>query len=256
MPNCKGCGGSYDDNFKFCPYCGRAKPEPEAVKIQVSVSSIDKWETCKITRQTLRDWDDGWSIGGLTAYFRAEAIGSKGVFIPGESPRFLGVYHRKEPGYSWELKKSGDRLAYSFFVNQLIKDGWEPTGTGEKWWESQFRRRFEDKYPLPWTTWEVQRGQRTRTGYYFYIVNNSTSPPKEGPTSREFQAKTGFLTSDHTAEKPERLQILNEFLDKLQSEGYELVPPSESEPLKGCYYGINEPNPNLWFFRILLKREY
>lgn len=27
MPVCQGCGGSYDDKFKFCPYCGRAKPE-------------------------------------------------------------------------------------------------------------------------------------------------------------------------------------------------------------------------------------
>ena len=27
MPICKGCGASYDDEFKFCPYCGRAKPD-------------------------------------------------------------------------------------------------------------------------------------------------------------------------------------------------------------------------------------
>ncbi len=28
MPLCQGCGASYDDNFKFCPHCGRAKPAP------------------------------------------------------------------------------------------------------------------------------------------------------------------------------------------------------------------------------------
>ena len=35
MPVCIGCGGSYDSNFRFCPFCGRAKPEPETVKIQL-----------------------------------------------------------------------------------------------------------------------------------------------------------------------------------------------------------------------------
>ena len=31
---------------KFCPYCGRAKPEPETIK--VSVTTNDVWETCEI----------------------------------------------------------------------------------------------------------------------------------------------------------------------------------------------------------------
>jgi hypothetical protein len=48
MPVCKGCGGSYDNEFKFCPYCGRAKPESDPLKIQVNVTSNDRWETCKI----------------------------------------------------------------------------------------------------------------------------------------------------------------------------------------------------------------
>jgi hypothetical protein len=31
MPICEGCGGNYDDAFKFCPNCGRPAPAPKAV---------------------------------------------------------------------------------------------------------------------------------------------------------------------------------------------------------------------------------
>lgn len=36
MPTCLGCGASYDDRFAFCPYCGRAKPQPHTVRVQVA----------------------------------------------------------------------------------------------------------------------------------------------------------------------------------------------------------------------------
>lgn len=35
MPECPGCGASYIDDFKFCPHCGRAKPEPPKIHIEV-----------------------------------------------------------------------------------------------------------------------------------------------------------------------------------------------------------------------------
>jgi hypothetical protein len=38
MPICEGCGASYEDTYKFCPHCGRAKPEPLKVNIEVDVS--------------------------------------------------------------------------------------------------------------------------------------------------------------------------------------------------------------------------
>lgn len=40
MPLCQGCGASYDDNFKFCPHCGRAKPEPQAINLNVQVAPV------------------------------------------------------------------------------------------------------------------------------------------------------------------------------------------------------------------------
>jgi hypothetical protein len=40
MPLCQGCGASYDDNYKFCPHCGLAKPEPEAITLNVQVAPV------------------------------------------------------------------------------------------------------------------------------------------------------------------------------------------------------------------------
>lgn len=40
MPLCQGCGASYDDNFKFCPHCDRAKPEPQAINLNVQVAPV------------------------------------------------------------------------------------------------------------------------------------------------------------------------------------------------------------------------
>ncbi|MEI6289764.1 MAG: hypothetical protein WCP19_04965 [Chloroflexota bacterium] len=33
MSVCKGCGGSYDNNFQFCPYCGRETPKAPTSEI-------------------------------------------------------------------------------------------------------------------------------------------------------------------------------------------------------------------------------
>jgi hypothetical protein len=38
--DCPGCGGTCDSAFKFCPHCGRAKPEPKALgSIDLKLSS-------------------------------------------------------------------------------------------------------------------------------------------------------------------------------------------------------------------------
>jgi len=37
MLTCTGCGASYNDTCKFCPYCGRAKREPESMNLNVHV---------------------------------------------------------------------------------------------------------------------------------------------------------------------------------------------------------------------------
>ena len=40
MSTCAACGASYDDTFKFCPHCGRAKPEPELINLNVRVAPV------------------------------------------------------------------------------------------------------------------------------------------------------------------------------------------------------------------------
>lgn len=40
MSTCAACGACYDDTFKFCPHCGRAKPEPESINLNVRVAPV------------------------------------------------------------------------------------------------------------------------------------------------------------------------------------------------------------------------
>ena len=35
MPICEGCGSSFEDKFKFCPYCGRSTPGPKIVQVDI-----------------------------------------------------------------------------------------------------------------------------------------------------------------------------------------------------------------------------
>ena len=70
MPLCQGCGASYDDNYKFCPHCGRAKPEPEAINLNVRVAPVRyeeavlKIEVVGTTELTEPPFD--YRLGGLT----------------------------------------------------------------------------------------------------------------------------------------------------------------------------------------------
>lgn len=34
MPKCQSCAANYDDNFRFCPYCGTAKPTSHILVVQ------------------------------------------------------------------------------------------------------------------------------------------------------------------------------------------------------------------------------
>lgn len=45
---CPSCAASYEDTFKFCPYCGRSKPEPASLHIKVEEP---RWEYLKIEEE-------------------------------------------------------------------------------------------------------------------------------------------------------------------------------------------------------------
>lgn len=237
MPVCKGCGGSFDDGFKFCPYCGRAKPESEAIMIEINVSSDDKWEICQ-TRQYTYISDNERNGEVHAGYFWADGVGRNGVFNAGESPIFQG--------------SNGSKLTHDFLVNRLIKNGWEPDGSfGEEWWQKQFRRRYGQEYPPSWTTWEIcLESGMSNTGYFVIrgCPSRNEKKPLKRNKSREF--KTSFF--GWANENLEKRQILEEFLTELKSEGYKLVSSSENESLKKCYW---EEWQDLWYFQILTKEE-
>jgi uncharacterized protein YjbI with pentapeptide repeats len=42
MPLCDGCGASYENSFKFCPHCGRAKTEPQKIIVEHVIQESDR----------------------------------------------------------------------------------------------------------------------------------------------------------------------------------------------------------------------
>lgn len=250
MPVCKGCGGSFDDSFRFCPYCGRAKPESEVIKVEINVSSDDKWETCQIRRYIYKEEQTYTDVNVEVGYFWADCIGPNGTFSAGESPIFDVVYARDKKNYKWKVSRSGSTPAHDFLVNQLIKNGWEPDGSfGEEWWQNKFRRPYGKEYPPSWTTWEIDFEEKGNAGYFVTLSGpsgNKEEPVKRGK-SKEFN--TRFLGLFGGAGRPERKQILEEFLAELKSQGYKLVSPSENKNLRKCR------DNQAYFFQILTKEE-
>lgn len=125
MPVCQGCGGSYDDGFKFCPNCGRAKPEPESLRIHVSVSSEDRWETCRLVREIV-------AVGVTkkqTWRYCAEATGPMGIYPARKSPVIWGI-------------EGDDSEARHILIDQLSADGWESVPTSG----DHFRRRLSSDW--------------------------------------------------------------------------------------------------------------
>ncbi len=70
MPLCQGCGASFDDNYKFCPHCGRARPEPESINLNVRFAparyeeAVLKIEVVGTTELTEPPFD--WRPSGMT----------------------------------------------------------------------------------------------------------------------------------------------------------------------------------------------
>jgi hypothetical protein len=85
MPVCEGCGGSYDDQFKFYPYCGRVKPK-DSIQINVNVSSEDVWESCEIR---LIKENRGF-FKSADYYFEGTAIGPNGKYAAKTSDKLIG----------------------------------------------------------------------------------------------------------------------------------------------------------------------
>jgi len=262
MPVCKGCGGSYDDKFKFCPYCGRSTPEPESLKVEIKVSSSDRFEICQIENYL---WD---GVEYSSGKFYAEAIGMNGEYVAGESPNYW-VHHRTSVGGLGGLVNgySGAGIAHSFLINQLSEDGWEAvTLSGGKWWQTRFQRRVGEDYPKPWSLWLITVKQ-SRLGYYFELSNTKMRGKKWETIihAKSHEYKQQQNISLFTANKKMKLEEINkenlrnleEFLEEIISDEFKPIEHAMNEQLKKCiteklgYLGYD----HLWHYRVFLKRE-
>jgi hypothetical protein len=248
MPVCKGCGASYDDKHEFCSYCGRAKPEPESAKVQVSISFQDKWETCRIYTES---WEEP-NYYSVNKYW-AEAIGPNGKYLAGESSPFryyFGSTLYQKKGYT------GAGPAHNFLVNQLASDGWEAINSGGEWWETQFRRRVDENNPRPWTLWVLNPKTSGIKKHQFNLTRIKGTKKIKGKECADWvihglstEFKGGFVNIGRSEEME---RILEEFVRKMMGENFEPIPQKANENLKKCFM---EDTSSLWFFRALLKRK-
>ena len=157
MPVCKGCGGSYDNQFKFCPHCGRAKPEPATINI--NVTSDDVWEACEIILARDKDSEKKFlNVSVKFSYrFFAEAIGPKGRYQAAvsdilEQGNLFGwgqcdyYYYRGPDGmgspiFMWKRDNAQQKL--DILVKKLASDGWQPTSRGQEWYSERFKRKVK-----------------------------------------------------------------------------------------------------------------
>lgn len=72
MPLCEGCGSSFEDTFKFCPFCGRAKPEPKKINIEVDITRKPACDDCPICG----DGANVQKVSAIVAAGTSEANGS------------------------------------------------------------------------------------------------------------------------------------------------------------------------------------
>jgi len=139
MAICEGCGGSFDSSFKFCPNCGRAKKEPDSLRIDINVNE-QNWETCEIKYMIVK----GPGIFSAPKIkFVVEARGKNGINHVAESKAFDGEadYNGTYPPIYY-----GDRIdiaknVFGKLEIELLKDGWEYLGYyADAYYAKKYRR--------------------------------------------------------------------------------------------------------------------
>lgn len=143
MPLCEGCGGNYDDKFKFCPHCGRARPDP--ITININVTSDDVWETCEIYIVSEKK-----SVFKTDWFFEATAIGIKGRYSAGWSEPLKRDLPLQPGDYYWNISNGADEMVLipkkcqpklDALIRRLVSDGWQSVGRGQHWYSERFRRK-------------------------------------------------------------------------------------------------------------------
>jgi hypothetical protein len=123
---CGKCGTELPEEASFCLKCGKSQ-KPDVVSVEL------KYETCEIT----------WTASGVIfrkSYFWAKAIGSKGIYDAGKSNIFL-----TSSGVGPDIGYKDVVAAHTALVNNLVGDGWGPTGDrGNAWYSLRFQRLVKE----------------------------------------------------------------------------------------------------------------
>lgn len=118
---CINCGTQLPEEANFCWKCGRSqKPGVQTEE--------PKWETCEIEPEQenaglLRTM---FSLQTDRYNYVAKAVGPKGIYMVAET------------GFVDNHEKAVQTL-----VSQLVQQGWESMGKGERWYSYKFRRRVQ-----------------------------------------------------------------------------------------------------------------
>ncbi len=112
MPVCEGCGAAYDDQFQFCPHCGRAKPQPPTVRVEVQEARPRN--ACPIC-------DRNDQVRKVTAIYAADTAHSKtsGSAVTTGSSSGSGEYRNRDGQYVGSASSSGS----SFSVSTMSTSG-------------------------------------------------------------------------------------------------------------------------------------
>ncbi len=122
MPVCEGCGSSFDDGFKFCPQCGRVKPEAKKINIEVDIKPRTSPYDCPLC-------EDAANVQKVSAIVASGTAEGSGHSISTGSTDFYSTASGKKvvDGYSTSTSSSS-----SFQQSQLAqkvnlpKPPWKP----------------------------------------------------------------------------------------------------------------------------------
>jgi len=157
MPECNGCGASYEDNFNFCPFCGKAKPVPSTITVKVESDTESVWEMCEIFTDVVEKGRTGLFSGtNDTLKWWARAVGPTGVYNARESKVFkadglghvpnVDRFRGHNLGKEFEDRSKFAEEEFYCLVARLIEDGWEMIPSEGLYYfkrDCRFRRRVK-----------------------------------------------------------------------------------------------------------------
>jgi hypothetical protein len=138
MPICDGCGSSYDDNFRFCPHCGRANTSVQPIPVPVSreICHLD-YRSKIVDRNNAETWIEATCDGKAVDK-------TPGMKYPFDKKIFK---EKQKWGYaiteaivhdlkSWDSVRNHfmetEKKQYRELISRLMAAGWEVASSTEK----------------------------------------------------------------------------------------------------------------------------